>query len=247
MSISTFELFSIGVGPSSSHTVGPMKAAYEFTRLLIQANTIEKITRVTVDLYGSLALTGKGHATDLAILNGLEGFQPDTVEPSEVKSRVERISTHKQLKFAGLKAIEFQPDTDLIFHMQESLPLHANGMYFTAYDAEGNILKDKTYYSIGGGFIVDKEGFHTQDDTDMPVKYPFNTAKELLEICEQNKLTIAQVMRENEKTWREENEITQALLNIAKTMLDCIDNGCQHEGILPGGLNVKRRASALLS
>ena len=239
MSISTFELFSIGIGPSSSHTVGPMKAAYEFTKLLKEEKTLDKVARIKVDLYGSLALTGKGHATDLAVLNGLEGFQPDTVDPLEVKSRVVKISTQNQLNFNVAE--------DLLFHMQESLPLHANGLLFSAFDDKDNLIKDKTFYSIGGGFIVDKEGFHTQDDTDMPVKYPFNTATELLNICETHHLSIAQVMRENEKTWRDDQAITHDLLNIAKTMLDCIDSGCHHEGILPGGLNVKRRAPALFT
>lgn len=245
MSISIFDIFSIGIGPSSSHTVGPMKAAYEFCNLVVANDLLAKTTRVKIDLYGSLALTGKGHGTDLAILNGLENNLPNTVNPLEALPRFEKIIQQQKLNFAHKKNIAFCGENDLLFHMDESLPLHANGMRFTAFDEKNNPLIQKVYYSIGGGFILDEEGFHADDTTNKPVPYEFAKATELLALCEKHNLTIADIMRENEKTWRSSEKITEELLNIAKVMLDCIDNGCHHEGILPGGLNVKRRAAPI--
>jgi len=247
MTISIFDIFSIGIGPSSSHTVGPMRAAFAFTQLLEKENLIDPLTKVHIDLYGSLALTGKGHGTDLAIINGLEGNLPETVDPLEARPRFNKIIENQQLNFANKKLIHFHAKENLLFHMQESLPLHANGMRFTAFGKDDKKTKEKIYYSIGGGFIIDHEGFHTQNDKHIPVKYPFNTAEGLLSTCEKHNLTIAELMRENEKTWRDDKSINHDLLNIAKTMLDCIDNGCRHEGVLPGGLNVKRRAPELFN
>ena len=247
MSISIFEIFSIGIGPSSSHTVGPMKAGYEFCQLAMSKNLIPKIHRVKIDLYGSLALTGKGHGTDLAVLNGLENKLPETVDPLDTQPRFEKIIQQKQINFADKKILLFNADEDLLFHMDESLPLHANGMRFSVFDESGNVLLEKIYYSIGGGFILDAEGFHADETTDKPVPYAFAKAVQLLELCKKNNLTIAELMRENEKVWRNDEKITEDLLNIAKVMIDCIDSGCHHEGILPGGLNVKRRAAPMFA
>lgn len=245
MSISIFEIFSIGIGPSSSHTVGPMRAAHAFTELLRHTQLIHKTKRLQTDLYGSLALTGKGHGTDVAILNGLEGYLPENIEPEAAIPRFLHIKQNYELYLGRENKISFHEKTDLIFHQQETLPLHANGMRFTAYDDEDKMLLSKTFYSIGGGFIVDEENFHEDVSQDTPVPYPFSTAKELLAQCQQHQLSIADLMRRNEQTWRDDKAIATGLLNIAHTMLHCIDNGCKHTGVLPGGLQVKRRAPAL--
>lgn len=245
MSISVFELFSIGIGPSSSHTVGPMRAACAFVQLIKERLLLPQTTRVLTDLYGSLALTGKGHGTDVAILNGLEGQLPESIDPLCAKPHFHEIIQTKQLLLAGDKPITFEKDRDLLFHMQENLPLHANGMRFTAFDANDQPLFHKVYYSIGGGFIVDAEGFYADNSIDKPVQYPFNTAAELLGLCKKNHLSIAELMFANEKTWHDDTAITAGVLKIAKTMLGCIESGCNHPGTLPGGLNLRRRAPAI--
>jgi L-serine dehydratase len=245
MTISIFEIFSIGIGPSSSHTVGPMRAAYKFAESLQQHGLLEKTARLKTDLYGSLALTGKGHATHLAILNGLAGYLPESIIPDEAGSRYNAIVDQEVLSLLGEKNIAFHIAEDLLFHQQESLPLHANGMRFSAFDEAGERLNTKTYYSIGGGFIVDEEGFHHDNDIEAPVPYPFSTAKELLHLCQKNQCTIADIMRANETTWRNSEEISLGLSQLKHTMLNCIENGFKHKGILPGGLKVKRRAPSL--
>jgi L-serine dehydratase len=245
MNISVFDLFSIGIGPSSSHTVGPMLAANAFLHLLEQRSLLTNTHRVKIELYGSLALTGKGHGTDKAILNGLENQAPETVIPERMVPRMYEIVQTKTLHLAGKKDIHFDETTDFLFLQKELLPLHTNGMRFTAFDETGSLLLSQVYYSIGGGFIITEEDFHTTPEDNNPPPYPFSTANQLLELCKQHHLTIAELMLENEKTWRSIDEIHQGILSIAKVMDDCIANGCKHDGILPGGLHLKRRAPDL--
>ncbi|STX63412.1 L-serine ammonia-lyase [Legionella moravica] len=245
MNISVFDLFSIGIGPSSSHTVGPMSAANAFLLLLEERDLFDKTQRVKVELYGSLALTGKGHGTDKAILNGLENKAPESVKPESMIPRMHEILSSHTLNLAGKKNIPFNEATDLLFLQKELLPKHTNGMRFSVFDDQGTELFSQVYYSIGGGFITTEEEFdQPSEDTDPP-PYPFSTAEQLLNLCQSNNLTIAELMMANEKTWRSTEEIQQGILAIAKVMDDCITSGCNHDGILPGGLNLKRRAPDL--
>lgn len=245
MSISLFDLFSIGIGPSSSHTVGPMLAANEFLKLLDKNDCFDKTQRIKVELYGSLALTGKGHATDKAILNGLEGKLPETVVPESMVPRAKEIVERKLLCLADKKNIPYHDKTDFLLLQKELLPKHTNGMRFTAYDTKDQALLSQVYYSIGGGFIVTEEEFDHPATDPQPVPYPFETAQQLLDLCKANNLSISELMMENERSWRDTDTIHAGILNIAKVMSDCIDSGCHHEGILPGGLLVKRRAPDL--
>jgi len=245
MSISLFDLFSIGIGPSSSHTVGPMIAANEFLALLEKDNLFDKTTRIKVELYGSLALTGKGHGTDKAILNGLEGKDPQTVVPESMIPRMHEIIETATLNLAGKKTIQFNEKTDFLILQKELLPKHTNGMRFSAYDSNDKILLTEIYYSIGGGFITTEEDFDHNSTDKHKVPFPFAKAEELLKHCSQNKLSIAEVMMENELSWRSRDDIYSGIIAIAKVMDNCIDNGCHHQGVLPGGLNLKRRAPDL--
>jgi L-serine dehydratase len=245
MSISIFDLFSIGIGPSSSHTVGPMYAACEFVQALKTNNLLEKTTKVIVDLYGSLALTGQGHGTDKAIINGLEGKNPETVVPETMVPRMKTIQDTHKLLLNGEKEITFSYKEHLLFHQKEFLPKHSNGMRFTAYDKNEHSLSSQIYYSIGGGFIVTDENFGQAESESKPIPYPFETADQLLSHCRQQKKRISEIMMANELTWRTEDEIKQGILKIANVMSECIHNGCHNTGILPGGLNVKRRAPDL--
>ena len=219
MTISLFDLFSIGIGPSSSHTVGPMLASNAFLDLLHNQQLLPRTERIKIDLYGSLALTGKGHGTDKAILNGLEGKLPETVDPDSMVPRMQAILEQKTLHLAGIKPIPFHETRDFIFLQKELLPKHTNGMRFTAFDNTS-----------------------TNDHT---LPYPFETAAELLKHCADNQLSIAEIMLANELTWRELSEVHAGILKLAKVMDDCIDHGCHHPGVLPGGLLLKRRAPDL--
>ena len=245
MFISIFDLFSIGIGPSSSHTVGPMRAAYQFVKILRQRNLHNQVQRLKTELYGSLALTGKGHGTDIAILNGLEGQLPETVDPDKALPRIQQIIAEQRLKLAGEQVIKFQAGQDLLFHSQQVLPLHSNGMRFSAFDAAGQLIYQQIYYSIGGGFIVTEQDYGKELAQAKPIPYPFSTAEELLGHCKQHNLTIRELMLANESVYRSETEIRQRILDIDKIMAECITKGCQTEGILPGGLKVKRRAPDL--
>ncbi len=249
MAISVFELFTIGIGPSSSHTVGPMRAGKRFVEGLGADTGLDAVDRVVVDLYGSLALTGKGHGTDKAVLMGLEGEDPETVDPDSISGRVAAITEQKQLSLGGRRPLVFDPAKHLVFRRRESLPYHANGMRFRALDAAGGELRSRTYYSVGGGFVVDEEAAGAdrivKDRTPLP--YPFGSGQELLEICHANGLAIWEVMLANEKMWRPEEEVRAGLLRIAQAMRVCIEAGCRAEGILPGGLEVKRRAPRLFA
>jgi len=240
MSISVFDIFSIGVGPSSSHTVGPMLAANDFAKNCLKF--IDNISRIEVKLYGSLALTGKGHATDKAILLGLEGFCPETVEPSKIDAKVQEIINKRKLNLNNKKNINFSYTDDLLFLQKELLPKHTNGMLFSAYEKNKQPILTQIYYSIGGGFIVTDNDFDKECNKDIAIPYNFSTAEQLLNLCNSNKFSIAELMMENEKISRETKEIHEGILKIANIMLACIDAGCKHEGILPGPLKVKRRA-----
>lgn len=240
MTVSIFDLFSVGIGPSSSHTVGPMKAAYEFVSDL----SLDQVQRVQVDLYGSLALTGRGHATDAAILSGLEGNLPDKVIPEELPKRTQQIFLEHKIYLNRKKNIPFSEKTDLLFHQKELLPLHTNGMRFTVFDALGKQLKSQIYYSIGGGFIVTEQQFGKPSQS-AKVPYSFNNARELFSVCREHGLTIAAIMFANEQVLIPGKDIHADLLVIADIMQSCIEKGCHAEGYLPGGLQVKRRAPEL--
>ena len=247
MAISLFDLFKVGIGPSSSHTVGPMVAANQFVHFLEDEQLTPKVTRVMCELYGSLGATGKGHGTGKAVLMGLEGELPDSIEPDTVDPRVEAIESTKQISLNAKHSVAFEPVTDLIYHRIDRLDFHANGMTLRAYDETQTLICEKTYYSIGGGFIVNQndqgEVELVEDDTQLA--YDFHSSEELLRLCKEHDLSIAQIMLENEKAWRSEEEIKANILSIWQVMKSCIDKGIQTEGILPGGLKVKRRAASL--
>lgn len=246
MNISVFDLFSIGLGPSSSHTVGPMRAAFDF---LNQASDDEfkKIKSMTICLYGSLAFTGIGHGTDKAILMGLLGYQPESADPEVAHNDIETIDKTAELNLLGKHKITFNINTDIQYDYDKALPYHANGMTFTAKDAHQNTIVFETYYSIGGGFIISQSQIdnpETLDEHEVP--FPFHSCKELLALCEQQQCSIAQLMMKNELSWRDEKTIKQQLLNIADIMSDSIQRGCTTtETVLPGGLTVQRRAPLL--
>ncbi|WP_342220287.1 L-serine ammonia-lyase [Rickettsiella endosymbiont of Miltochrista miniata] len=244
--ISVFDLFSIGIGPSSSHTVGPMKAACAFVEnLALDFELFNEISRLQVELFGSLALTGRGHGTDVAILNGLEGQLPETVIPDEVVPRAKSIIESGKIQLAGKKFISFSEKTDLLFLQKALLPLHTNGMRFSAFNTQGVLLSSQIYYSIGGGFIVTEQEFGQQYKDAVPVSYPFSTASELFNACKKNNLTISELMLANEQQLAPDRDVRTDLLKIADTMQTCVDSGCHAQGILPGELNVKRRAPEL--
>ncbi|MCP0913542.1 L-serine ammonia-lyase [Legionella sp. 27cVA30] len=245
MNISLFDLFSIGIGPSSSHTVGPMLAANEFLKRLEKNSLFDQTNRVRIELYGSLALTGKGHGTDKAILNGLEAKLPETVVPESMIPRMQEILATQTLYLGGKKHIFFREQEDFIFLQKEVLPKHSNGICFFALDADGKVLLRQVYYSIGGGFITTEEDFEQTSTASVRIPYPFDTAAQLLSLCKQHQLSIAELMLANELSWRNLNAIQTGILAIAKVMDNCIESGCHHPGTLPGGLNLKRRAPDL--
>jgi L-serine dehydratase len=247
MAISIFDLFTIGIGPSSSHTVGPMRAARRFVERLEHEGFLDRTARVQVELFGSLALTGKGHGTDRAVLMGLEGEMPERIDPDGVTPRIEAIRAGERLALLGRHVILFNEKEDLIFNRRDLLPLHSNGMRFTAFTLARETLDQRIYYSVGGGFVVNEgatgEGRLVEDTTELP--YAFHSGKELLEICEQSGLGVWQLMLENEKVWRSEEEIRAGLLRIWEAMQRCVERGCRQTGVLPGSLRVPRRAPAL--
>ncbi|MFD5561435.1 L-serine ammonia-lyase [Kitasatospora griseola] len=246
MAISVFDLFSIGIGPSSSHTVGPMRAARMFARRLATEGLLDQVASLRAELYGSLGATGHGHGTPKAVLLGLENNSPRTVDVDQADLDVERIRAAKRLNLLGRHEIAFDPDTELILHRRKALPYHANGMTLWAYDASGSVLLEKTYYSVGGGFVVDEaaigEARVKPDDT--ALRYPFRTGEELLRLARETGLSISGLMLENEKAWRTEAEIRTGLLEIWEVMKECVAAGMSREGILPGGLKVRRRAAS---
>ncbi|KDN82975.1 L-serine ammonia-lyase [Kitasatospora cheerisanensis] len=246
MAISVFDLFSIGIGPSSSHTVGPMRAARMFARRLGSEGLLDQVASLRAELYGSLGATGHGHGTPKAVLLGLENNSPRTVDVDQADLDVDRIRAAKRINVLGRHEIAFDPDTDLVLHRRKALPYHANGMSLWAYDAAGEVLLEKTYYSVGGGFVVDEaaigEARVKPDDT--VLRHPFRTGEELLRLTRETGLSISGLMLENEKAWRTEAEIRAGLLEIWDVMKECVAAGMSREGILPGGLKVRRRAAA---
>ncbi len=245
--VSVFELFSIGLGPSSSHTVGPMRAAKSFIHSLQKKRLLPLIREVIVELYGSLAMTGKGHGTDTAILLGLEGESPESVDPASVASRIASITENGQLRLGEDLSIPFDPDQHMLFRRGDRLTYHSNAMRFKAFDARGECVANDVFYSVGGGFIVHQDQIFSEGvaNSDVHVPYPFQTCKELQEHCLDAGKTIAQIMMENEKIRRSEAEIKSGILRIWTVMQESAQRGCQNEGILPGGLQVKRRAPSL--
>lgn len=246
MHISVFELFKVGIGPSSSHTVGPMKAARRFALGLEEQGLLSKATAVRAELFGSLAFTGKGHGSHLAVTLGLLGEQPDTLDPDQAPKRFEQVLKARRLALLGKTDAAFDPEKDLVFHRKEKLPLHSNGMRFTALDASGGVLSQKVYYSVGGGFVVNHDG--TPDGAvaeKRGVPHPFDSAADLLARCEETGLSVSTLMLQNECAERTEKDVHDGLVHIWKVMEACIQRGYRQEGILPGGLKVQRRAPAL--
>lgn len=244
--VSLFQLFSIGIGPSSSHTVGPMRAAREFASNL---SDLEDLGSITVELFGSLAMTGKGHATDIATILGLEGYTPESIDPNQITEILGRIEKSGFLRVLGKARIPFNMEHHLIFHMGKSLPFHPNAMRFIAKDISGKEISSTIYYSTGGGFVITHEkAFQTESSAsqnEVTIPHPFRTYAELLAHCTEAEKMIYEIVLENEKSWRSESEIYEGIFKIWNVMQDCVTRGCNQEGILPGGLEVKRRAAKL--
>jgi L-serine dehydratase len=269
MAISIFELFTIGIGPSSSHTVGPMRAARRFAQRLEREGLLTDLARLRVELFGSLAMTGKGHGTDRAVILGLEGETPEEVDPSWMPRRVAEIRAEGRLRLLGLRevrapqkgstevlsqgadtsygSLSFDEKQDLVWNRKQLLPLHSNGMQFTALDAAGGTLDHRTYYSVGGGFVVNEEDAShdrlVHDQTPLP--YPYGSGAELLAHCRKSGMAIWELMLVNEGCWRTEGEVRSGLMRIWEAMQRCVERGCRETGVLPGALEVPRRAPRL--
>ncbi|MDQ7051181.1 MAG: L-serine ammonia-lyase [Enterobacterales bacterium] len=243
MAVSVFDLFTIGIGPSSSHTVGPMRAARLFAKQLIQK---EPIFRIKIELFGSLGHTGKGHGSDIAVLLGLQGEKPDEIDTDSIEKKLELISTSGQLTIHNRQPINFNQSQDIIFHRRKTLPKHPNGMKFIAYDKQQGILLEKIYYSVGGGFVISDQA-ESSDITSqhLSLPYDFQTGEQLLTMTKQSGLSISSLMMKNELQWRSSEQINSGLDHIWHTMNQCIKKGTQTEGILKGGLKLQRRAPAL--
>lgn len=247
MNISIFDLFNIGIGPSSSHCIGPMRAAKSFILSLDNKKILQLTNYITTDLYGSLAFTGKGHGTNMAITMGLAGHEPETIEPAVIPEMLAKIEKEQRITTIKNHTFIYDSGKDIILHFNETLPYHSNGMHFKAYDISNAIIFDAIYYSTGGGFIVNAEtntaNVKIADDQQLP--YPFDTAEELLTHCKKHNMTIAEILLKNELFWRTEQQITERALKIWRTMDQSITRGCNTTGILPGGLKVPRRAADL--
>jgi len=247
MAISVFDLFKSGIGPSSSHTVGPMIAARRFATALTP-DVVERIHRCKVELYGSLGATGKGHGSDKAVLLGLEGEHPTSVDVEHIPERLSHIRDSGNITLPGGHSVRFDERRDLVMHKRRSLPFHPNAMLFMAFDDAGEVISQRTYYSVGGGFVLDDTATEGEpvvkaDDTSVP--YPFTSGDHLLELCAKHGMSISELMMCNEQTWRTESVIREELLALWQVMQDCVIRGCQETGILPGGMKVKRRAAEL--
>jgi len=245
--ISTFDLFKIGIGPSSSHTVGPMRAAHMFAVGLKADALLTDTARITAELFGSLGATGHGHGSDRAVLLGLAGEDPETVDTDTIAERVGAITASERLALLGTHEIDFQVDRDLVLHRRRSLPFHPNGMTFAASTRAGAVLRERTYYSVGGGFVVNEKASGADrikvDET--PVAYPFQTGAELLAHANASDLAISEIMMANELSWRSEDDVRASLVAIWQTMQSCVERGCTKDGSLPGGLKVRRRAAEM--
>ncbi|MBT2969910.1 MAG: L-serine ammonia-lyase [Candidatus Thiodiazotropha sp. (ex Ctena orbiculata)] len=247
MAVSVFDLFKIGIGPSSSHTVGPMLAARRFVEILENASLLVSTKRLNIELFGSLGATGKGHGTDKALLLGLMGEVPSTVDVETIAQRIQAVRERREVVLAGGSRLRFDVDKDLQFHRRKQLELHANGMRFTAVDAEDREILHSHFYSVGGGFVIEQnaQGETLLQEDKTRLAFPFHSGEELLQRCDEQGLSISQLMLENEKAWRSETEIREQLLRIWQVMQQCVERGCTSEGVLPGGLKVKRRAPRL--
>jgi L-serine dehydratase len=250
MALSVFDLFKIGIGPSSSHTVGPMKAARTFVVDLATTGMLNTVAKVEVELFGSLAATGKGHGSDVAIMLGLLGEQPETVDTESVAERIAAIRTSERIALNGLKEVFF--DAKTIVFQRRTLPQHPNAMLFRALDAQGVVLAERQFYSVGGGFVIEEAAGEVTVGADgmkslfgTASAQEFSSAAELLAHCAERNLRISDVMLTNEAAWRPEDETRAGLLNIWRVMEDCVQRGCSHEGIMPGGMKVRRRAADL--
>lgn len=243
--ISVFELFKIGIGPSSSHTVGPMKAALAFADALKTDGLLDRVAAVQVDLYGSLAWTGRGHGTDKAVILGLAGLHPETVDPDQAERIFSDMAAVKRLPLAGLKGIVFDPATAIVFDGVGETPVHPNTLAFTAFDATGTALAHERWCSVGGGFVVREAevGHPVEDGTAVP--YPFRSGKDLLVRADEAGLTIAEVMMANERALRPAADVDRHIDRVVETMMSCVDRGLRTDGELPGGLSVKRRAKSI--
>jgi L-serine dehydratase len=245
MSLSVFDIFKIGIGPSSSHTMGPMNAARSFVLEVERRGLLAAISQVSVQLYGSLALTGRGHCTDRAVMLGLEGHAPDSIDPAIIEPTLKRIRSEARLRLHGTREIDFDEALDLLFHTDQVLPMHTNGMRFTAFDAERRILAREEYYSIGGGFVVQAGGQTGGEAARIAPRYEFDSGGKLLELARAHGLEIHELMMERERTWSTDAEIRARLLRIWQVMQDCVRRGFEAQGLLPGVLGVRRRAPKL--
>jgi L-serine dehydratase len=247
MALSAFDLYSVGIGPSSSHTVGPMRAAKMFVDGLAESGRLAAVARVQAELFGSLGATGHGHGSAKAVVLGLEGEEPATVDTDTSDDRVAAVRAQRTLLLAGGHPVPFDSDADLVLHRRRSLPAHPNGMVFRALDGTGAVLAERTYYSVGGGFVVDEAATGADrvvlDDTPLP--YPFTTGAQLLAHCAREGMRVSDVMLANEQAWRSEAQIRAGMLHLWSVMQACVERGCRADGVLPGGLKVPRRAPAL--
>ncbi|MGJ3238003.1 MAG: L-serine ammonia-lyase [Anaerolineae bacterium] len=239
--ISVFDMLKIGVGPSSSHTMGPWRAAERFLQELIEDDQLNRVSHVTVELYGSLAKTGRGHGTDIAIMMGLLGEDPVTCDTGAIFEKVEQIKQRGELALQGKQVIPFHPDDAIIFYFDQTLHFHPNGIRFIA-DLVTNQQVQATYYSVGGGFVVKDNTLLNDTDDDINLPFPNDYAKDILHHCQQQGMSIAEIVAQNESTWRTPPTVDEGLLHIWDTMAHCIYRGCHITGILPGGLSVRRRA-----
>jgi L-serine dehydratase len=246
MAISVFDLFSVGIGPSSSHTVGPMRAARTFARGLADEGLLGRVTRVRAELFGSLGATGHGHGSDRAVILGLEGEEPETVDTATVAARVAAVRARGSVRLLGEHEVALAQD-DLVLHRRRSLPYHPNGMLFHAYDRAGELVRSRTFYSVGGGFVVDETAVGADrikvDGT--AVRYPFASGADLLARCAESGLPVSGVMLANETAWQPAGQVRDGLLKIWAVMRQCVVSGWTSTGVLPGGLKVPRRAPEL--
>ncbi len=245
MILSVFDIFKIGIGPSSSHTMGPMNAARSFALLLAARDLLSRTTQVSAQLYGSLAFTGRGHCTDRAILLGLEGFSPDTIDPALIEPTLQRIRTTGRIRLLGRHEIAFDEPLNLLFHTDQVLPGHSNGMRFTAHDAALEVLAREEYYSIGGGFVVQAGATADAGETRAKPPFEFDSAARLLELGRREGLEIHELMLARERVWYGDAEIRARLMRIWQVMQDCVRRGFEAQGLLPGVLGVRRRAPKL--
>lgn len=247
MTISAFDLYKVGIGPSSSHTVGPMRAAHSFVTRLESDGLLAHTARVRAEMFGSLGATGHGHGTVKAVVLGLEGEQPDCIDPTAAEPRVAIVRANGALRLGGKRDIAFALGNDVVLHRRKRLPFHTNGMLFAAMDGDGQTLLEREYYSVGGGFVLDQDeaGRPVIVEDSTPVRYSFTTAGQLLQRTRETGLSISEIMLANELSWRSEDDVRSGLLDIWSVMQECVERGTQATGVLPGGLRVRRRAATL--